>query len=309
MAALFQFQSLRSPGVRFVAGNLLSRSRRILLAEKCPHNTAFRAISSQVDRKLIDVCRDVEVPAVAVLRMNSPPVNSFSLEFLKEFNTVLHEIENDASYKGIVLTSAVPKLFSAGIDINEMYQSDEERLSEFWRSFQDYFISLYGSSLVTIAAINGHAIAGGCAITQLCDYRIITSSPNTKLKLNSTELGLPPPVWIMQTVKNNVGHRNCERIWQSARLFNPETAFQLGLVDELCDDEDVVGKAVEEMKKWLANSDMARKLTKSALKRDTLKILTPAMREREIQQTVKYLLSDSSQEVLGKYYASIREKK
>ena len=60
----------------------------------------------------------------------------------------------------------VQSVFSAGLDITEMYQPDNERLAKFWEALQDLWISLYGTGMATAAAIDGHAPAGGCFLVQ-----------------------------------------------------------------------------------------------------------------------------------------------
>lgn len=111
----------------------------------------------------------------AVLRMNKPPVNSLSLEFLTELNIQLEKLEQNKDINGVILTSNLPTTYSAGLDIMEMYQCKRERCSRFWHTFQEFFIRLYGSNKCYIAAVNGHAPAGGCMIALCCDYRIMAN--------------------------------------------------------------------------------------------------------------------------------------
>merc|ERR1712183_590571 len=105
-------------------------------------------------------------------------------------------IENDHPHiHSLVLNSSNSSIFSAGLDITELYKPDPNRLPEFWKSFQQLFIKLYGSRLATIAAIEGSAIAGGCMLAMSCDYRIISSNKIT-IGLNETKLGIAAPFWM-----------------------------------------------------------------------------------------------------------------
>ena len=76
----------------------------------------------------------------------------------------------------LVLTSNVPRIFSGGIDISELYEPKKERLELFWRSLQDLWLKFYGLRLPTVAAINGAAPAGGCMLSICCDERIMLAS-------------------------------------------------------------------------------------------------------------------------------------
>lgn len=124
----------------------------------------------------------------AIVKMNKSPVNSLSLEFLTELNINLDKLEQNNDINGVILTSNLSTVFSAGLDIMEMYQCKQERLAQFWHTFQEFFIKLYGSNKVYIAAINGQAPAGGCMIALCCDYRIMVNEPRFRIGLNETLL-------------------------------------------------------------------------------------------------------------------------
>ena len=85
--------------------------------------------------------------------MNRAPVNSLNLDLIKDLQK---ELENavDKKSKGIILTSSLPTVFSAGLDIMEMYKPDMKRCTEFWHALQELWLTLYGISVPTVAAIN-----------------------------------------------------------------------------------------------------------------------------------------------------------
>ncbi|TNN31070.1 Enoyl-CoA delta isomerase 1, mitochondrial [Liparis tanakae] len=132
---------------------------------------------------------------VAVMRLQGPPVNSLSLDFLTELCINVEKLEMDKNCRGLILTSSQPKVFSAGLDIMEIYGKSPERCGEFWRAVQEMWLKLYGSSMVTIAAINGSSPAGGCLMSMTCDYRIMADNPRYSIGLNETQLGIVAPFW------------------------------------------------------------------------------------------------------------------
>ncbi len=89
-----------------------------------------------------------------ILKLNKAPVNSLNLEYLTALNIQLDKIEQATDIKGVILTSNIPNIFSAGLDILEMYDSKPDRIKQFWSALQDFWIKLYGSSKIYIAAIN-----------------------------------------------------------------------------------------------------------------------------------------------------------
>ena len=103
-------------------------------------------------------------------------------------------METSKTAKGLILTSSMPSVFCAGLEITEMYQPDRSRLESFWGSLQDLWINLYSCKLPTAAAIAGHSPAGGCLLTMCCDYRVMVG-PKFTIGLNETQLGIVAPFW------------------------------------------------------------------------------------------------------------------
>ncbi|KAJ8366844.1 hypothetical protein AAFF_G00338790, partial [Aldrovandia affinis] len=177
---------------------------------------------------------------IAVMRLQSPPVNSLSLDFLTEIAISLEKLEMDKSCRGVVLTSALPKIFSAGLDIMEMYGKSPERCGEFWKAVQEMWLKIYGSNMVTIAAINGNSPAGGCLMALACDYRIMAENPRYSIGLNEAKLGIVAPFWFKDTMVNTVGQRTTELALELGILYSAPEALRIGLVDQLVPEEQVL---------------------------------------------------------------------
>ncbi len=89
-----------------------------------------------------------------IFRLNRAPVNSLNLDFLTELNIQLEKFDQSKDINGVVLTSHIPNIFSAGLDIMEMYKIKTDRGRQFWSTLQDFWLKLYGSNKIYIAAIN-----------------------------------------------------------------------------------------------------------------------------------------------------------
>uniref|UniRef100_A0A3B3ZUA3 Enoyl-CoA delta isomerase 1, mitochondrial n=1 Tax=Periophthalmus magnuspinnatus TaxID=409849 RepID=A0A3B3ZUA3_9GOBI len=245
---------------------------------------------------------------VAVLSMQSPPVNSLSLDLLTELCINLEKLEMDRACRGLIITSNQPKVFSAGLDILEMYGKSPERCGEFWRAVQEMWLKMYGSNMVTIAAINGSSPAGGCLLSLTCDYRIMVDNPRYSIGLNETLLGIVAPFWFKETMANTVGHRNTEMALELGLLYSPSEALKIGLVDQLVPQDQLLTTATETMKKWLAIPDHARQITKSMMRKPTLDKLT-SNREADIQNFVSFITKDSIQKSLRMYLEMLKKRK
>ncbi|XP_069726343.1 enoyl-CoA delta isomerase 1, mitochondrial [Phaenicophaeus curvirostris] len=249
-----------------------------------------------------------ESSGVATMKFKSPPVNSLSLDFLTEFCISLEKLENDRACRGVIFTSAVPKIFSSGLDITEMCGKSTEHYAEFWRAVQEMWLRVYGSNMVTVAAVNGSSPAGGCLIALSCDYRIMVDNPKFSIGLNEAQLGIVAPFWFKDTFVNTVGHRVAERSLQLGSLHPASEAHKLGLVDELVPEEKLQEKAVAVMAQWLALPDHARQLTKSMMRKAVLDRLV-AHREEDVQNFIRFVSKESIQKSLRMYMEMLKKKK
>ncbi|NXG63662.1 ECI1 isomerase, partial [Hemiprocne comata] len=284
----------------------------------CHRPPAWGRASRQPPSLLLSLCRAFsnnkilveldEGKGVATMKFKSPPVNSLSLDFLTEFCISLEKLENDRACRGVIFTSAVPKIFSSGLDITEMCGKSMEHYAEFWRAVQEMWLRLYSSNMVTVAAVNGSSPAGGCLVALSCDYRIMVENPKFSIGLNEAQLGIVAPFWFKDTFVNTVGHRVAERSLQLGSLHPAPEAHRLGLVDELVPEEKLQEKAVAVMDRWLALPDHARQLTKSMMRKAVVDRLV-AHREEDVQNFITFIAKESIQKSLCMYMEMLKKKK
>lgn len=116
-----------------------------------------------------------EDDGIASVSLSNRPVNALTRRVCEEITAVIGELEADPKVRGMILGSALPDLFSAGLDIRAFYKPDVEMLARYWTAVQEMWLALYTTQLATVAAISGHSPAGGCMLALSCDYRIMVS--------------------------------------------------------------------------------------------------------------------------------------
>lgn len=94
-----------------------------------------------------------DLTGIDIVSMARAPVNSLNTELLGALKTSLLEAQNNRS-KGVILTSSLPTIFSAGLDITEMYNRDKKQLTNFWTTLQDTWLTLYSLNIPVATAIN-----------------------------------------------------------------------------------------------------------------------------------------------------------
>ena len=270
------------------------------------HVPSLRSFSSSASEDLVRVTLPTDTSNVAMLTLNRPPVNSLSMEMCQAISAAVKDVEDNSNVEGVVLASSNPNILSAGLDLNELYNPDTNRLPDFWNSFQQLFIDLYGSRLATVAAIEGHAPAAGCMLAICCDYRVMTDQKG-RIGLNETLLGIAAPPWLGQAMVNTIGMRNAELSLSLGLLYSPQEALGIGLVDKVASADAVVSNALDEAKRWANIPAQARVASKLLTRQEYIDRLE-AMRARDNEDFCSFVTSDKVQMDLGKYLEGLKKR-
>ncbi|GFV92854.1 enoyl-CoA delta isomerase 1, mitochondrial [Trichonephila clavipes] len=282
------------------------RQLQAILKPQISKSISYAKASNDSTRVLVNVIEDEKTRTANVV-MQRPPVNSLNLELLEQITAAIKDLEQK-KFRGMILSSNSPTVFSAGLDITEMYNPKEERLRAFWKTLQQMWKTLYLTPLVTIAAINGHAPAGGCLMSLSCDHNIMVKS-RASIGLNETMLGIVAPKWFRAVYINSLGFRKAEHALKIGKLFSPEEALKLDLVKELVDSpSDVVPKAQEELDKWMKIPGAALQMTKLSMRKPFVDDLI-SYEEQEVEEIVHFVYQEQVQKTLGKYFESLKDKK
>ncbi|XP_013782319.1 enoyl-CoA delta isomerase 1, mitochondrial-like [Limulus polyphemus] len=304
------FKTNRCVGVNNIVIPISSFSQNVLGLQSKHNLYSHQVVSRELSQKAGDGNKHADLSVqreeqIAILKLQRTPVNSLNLEYLQNLYNTIDELEKDKSCRGLIIASGIPKIFSAGLDIMEMFQPTEVRLRKFWGALQDFWLKLYMSPLVTVAAISGHSPAGGCIIALSCDYRIMTEGPFT-IGLNETNLGIVAPLWFKNIYVNTFGQRQAELSLQLGKQFTVEEALRLGLVDEISPNvEDTIQKAQNILKIWLQVPGTARYRTKIMIREETAEKLI-ATKQKEINEVVQFIMQDSTQKNLAAYLESLK---
>jgi enoyl-CoA hydratase/carnithine racemase len=186
--------------------------------------------------------KQIEHGDVRELRMNRPPVNAFTGEFLGQLRAAIERATQE-EMKGIVL-SGLSGRFSAGFDLPFLLSLDRTEIAKTWQELYGLIRTIAASPIPIVAAMTGHAIAGGTVIAMFCDQRVMAAG-DYKIGLNEVQVGIHLPPIVLGCLKRLVGSRVAEYLAVMGPLLSPEKALEFGLVDELHEPDSVVNRAVE----------------------------------------------------------------
>lgn len=181
---------------------------------------------------------------VALVKLTRGTTNALNLELINELSEALHRIDQDPEVHGLVVTSSNEKFFCIGYDLKELHNLSQEDFTVFYKAFNQFCIDLYTLPKPTVAAITGHAIAGGCALTLCCDYRYIAEGRKL-MGFNVVNLGIPLPYLVSCILQHTVGARTTRDIADSGEFYPPEQLLSIGMVDCVLPLKEVIPKAIE----------------------------------------------------------------
>ncbi len=181
---------------------------------------------------------------IALVRLNQPITNALDLQLLTELAQTLREVKQDSNVRGLVLSSSNTKFFSIGFDIPQLFKLARQDFRIFYRTFNQICVDLYTLPKPTLAAITGHAIAGGCVLALCCDYRFIAAG-HKLMGLNEIKLGVPVPYLADCILQRMVGMQDARDMLNGGDFYPPERLLQMGMVDQVLPLDQVVPESIK----------------------------------------------------------------
>jgi 3,2-trans-enoyl-CoA isomerase len=202
---------------------------------------------------------------VREVRLNRPPVNALSIELLSSLRQAIEGAPQQGA-RAIVLSGA-PGRFSAGLDLPLLLALDGVKMKVLWGELYGLLRKIATSPVPIVAAITGHAPAGGTVLSLFCDWRVMAEG-EFKIGLNEVQVGIPLPPIILAGLRRLVGVRQAEHLAISGALISPSEALRVGLVDELAPVEQIIEHAIARAQGMLALPPNAMTTTRQEARKD-----------------------------------------
>lgn len=200
---------------------------------------------------------------VAVLRMDHGKVSALDSELLDAIRSELTSILN--SDAGAVILTGSGRAFSAGVDLIRLLEAGEEYTDGFVERLSATCYDLFTCPKPVVAAVNGHAIAGGCILACACDYRIMVEGAG---KIGVTELlvGVPFPSIALEILQSVAHEHAVRRLVARGETIAASEAYGYGLVDEAVEPGELMPRAFHIAGELAAIPARAYALTKQQMK-------------------------------------------
>src|SRR5215831_20494510 len=190
---------------------------------------------------------------VATLTLNRPDKrNAISYNLIEELHHALDEVHKSESH--ILILTGAGSAFCSGMDLDNLREitrhTEEENLADSGR-MAHMFRVLYDFPKVTIAAVNGVALAGGCGLATLCDFTL--AAPEAKFGYTEVRIGFVPAI-VSTFLLRQVGEKQARDLLLTGRIISAEEAFRIGLATEVIAADKLQERARELAASLLQNS-------------------------------------------------------
>lgn len=233
---------------------------------------------------------------VAVITLNRPEaLNALSFDIMSTLDELLVKVDQSDA-RGLIITGAGAKAFSAGADIGELRERSMREQQQSTQFGQSVFQRLEQLRQPSIALMNGYAFGGGLELAMACTFRI--AQKNAKMGLPEIKLGLIPGYGGTQRLPRLIGQGRAMEIILSGRTVEAIEAQQIGLVNQLVEEASIeVAKSF--LKPMLGFSQVALNLARSAILRAFDKSLLDGQAIENDLSTLAFQSEDSEEGMMA----------
>jgi enoyl-CoA hydratase/carnithine racemase len=223
---------------------------------------------------------------LTILRLDRPPANAIDLIFGTKLDERLAELESDDGTSALILTGS-GNCFSAGLDLRVIPTYSEKEQRQLVELLNRLFLRLYSFPVPTVAALNGHAIAGGMILNLCCDYRVAPLG-DSRFGLAEVRVGIPYPVGAMSVVLAELPAPAARLMVQLGRNMDATQAVEHGVVDEAVEVHQVLVTAERMARKFAEMPPLAYRRIKRQVR-------------AEVIQRVERVIADGSDPALDSW--------
>ena len=195
----------------------------------------------------------------AFLIIDRPPVNILDIATMEEMNDALDSLIDNSGVKVLVITGSGEKAFSAGVDVSDHTEDKVDRMLEV---FHDIFRKMSKLNQVTVAAIKGLTLGGGCEVAIFCDT--IIAADNVKIGQPEIKLAVFPPIALL-VFPRLVGLKRASELLLSGKVIDANEAERIGLINKVVPLESFEAEVQEFIQPFLELSSVGIKYSKKGI--------------------------------------------
>lgn len=189
---------------------------------------------------MINLCKDGDIYTLTMNHIS----NTICLEWQEQMLEVLNEVENKCAKGTALIMTGEGKFFSNGVNIDAMNQLDKPGVEKFAQRMLEIHRRMLMLPFPTVAAINGHAFAGGAFLALSLDYRIMREDRGW-ICISEVDAGVPVPAPMMDILHARLSPSTARDAVLTGKRYTADEAMVAGLVDRKASSDDLLTKAKE----------------------------------------------------------------
>jgi enoyl-CoA hydratase len=198
---------------------------------------------------------EIEDNILTIFINREEKMNALNIQTLQDIKNTVEEAHANGEVHGIIITGSGSKAFAAGADISEFANFGEDEATNMSVDGHEVMTTIEEGTKPVIAAVNGFALGGGCELAMACHLRL--ASPNAKFGQPEVNLGVPPGYGGTQRLVQLIGKGRAMYMLITGDAIDAEKAEQYGLVNEVVEQEQLLVRAKEILKKVAKKSPSA----------------------------------------------------
>lgn len=204
-----------------------------------------------------------QADGIVTLRLAHGKASALDLDLTDALAAALETLAGTRA-RGLVLTGTAG-IFSAGVDLFKLVKGGPDYVAHFLPSLDYMFETLFMFPAPVVAAVNGHAIAGGCILACACDRRLMTTGA-ARIGVPELKVGVPFPPLVVEIMRAGIAPPYFNELMYVGRTYEPSDALARGIVDELSAPEDLASRAHALAAELAATPAASFTLTKRAMR-------------------------------------------
>lgn len=183
---------------------------------------------------------------VAIVTMNTNKVNAQNRAFFADLHDAFDRLERDHADAPVVLTATGTR-FSAGLDLGEhfpLFAGDRDTVAAWFADYRATNMRLFTYPRPTVAAVNGHAFAGGLITSAVCDRRVVVDDDTARFGINEVNIGIPMPAVYLRMLAYAWGEPTASRACLQGEIFNARELHSMGIMHQIVPADELLDTAV-----------------------------------------------------------------
>lgn len=189
---------------------------------------------------------------IVIITLSHGATNSITIDTLRKMDAIVKKVNAEEELKGIVLTGE-GRFFSSGFHLPDFIAFKEyEEVTAWFEEEEELLLNFFTCDKPVVCAMNGHSAAAGLIWAFASDYRLVKNHPKIKLGMSEIKIGLPLSVAQSGIVRYGLdSERTYRDVIYFAEMVGVEKALELGMVDEIVEEDQLIARAKELVTMWI----------------------------------------------------------